>query len=69
MKSKFSDNKTMLLNVNKNFNNKGYNFSDIGEMNTATIAIKMHMSYDFNIKNNMHAVEWKLIALIKKDKN
>ena len=26
------------------------------------------MSYDFYIKHNMHAVEWKIIALINKDK-
>ena len=26
------------------------------------------MSYDFYIKHNMHAVEWKLIAMINKNK-
>ena len=27
------------------------------------------MSYDLYIKHNMHAVEWKLNAMINKDKN
>ena len=26
------------------------------------------MSYDFYFKHNMHAVEWKLLSLINKDK-
>ena len=26
------------------------------------------MSYDFYIKHNMHAVEWKLISMINEDK-
>ena len=29
----------------------------------------MDMSYDFYIKHNMHAVEWKLNAMINKNKN
>ena len=37
-------------------------------MNITTKANKMNNSYDFYFKNNMHAVEWKLNALINKDK-
>ena len=28
----------------------------------------MNMSYDFYIKHNMHMIEWKLNAMINKDK-
>ena len=38
-------------------------------MNIIPIAKKSDMSYDFNIKHNMHAVEWKINAMINKDKN
>ena len=38
-------------------------------MNIIKIANKMDMSYDFYIKHNMHAVEWKLNAMIIKNKN
>ena len=27
----------------------------------------MYMSYDFYIRHNMHAVEWKLIAMINRN--
>ena len=37
-------------------------------MNIITIANKLDMSYDFYITDNMHAVEWKLNALINKNK-
>ena len=37
-------------------------------MHIITIANKMDMSYDFYIKQNMHAVEWKLNAMINKNK-
>ena len=49
------------------YNNKGYTFNRIDELNDKTIADKMDTSYDFCIKHNMHAVEWKLIGLINKD--
>ena len=38
-------------------------------MHFITIANKMDMSYDFNIKHNMCALEWKLNALIYKNKS
>ena len=38
------------------------------ELNIITITDKMDMSNDFYIEHNMHAVEWKLISMIKKDK-
>ena len=38
-------------------------------MNNTTIANKMDMSFDFFIKHNIHAVEWKLNAMINKNKN
>ena len=37
-------------------------------MNIITIANKKHMSYDFYIKHIMHAIEWKLNAMINKNK-
>ena len=37
-------------------------------MNIITIANEMDMSYDFYIKHNMCAVEWKLNAMINKNK-
>ena len=51
------------------FNKKGYIFNHIAEMNIITIANKMDMSYDFYVIHNMHAVEWKLIAVINKNKS
>ena len=37
-------------------------------MKIKTIPNELDMSYDFYNKHNMHAVEWKLNALINKDK-
>ena len=51
-------------NVIKDFKQKGYRFNHIAEINIITIADKMDMSYDFYIKHNMHAVEWKQLAMI-----
>ena len=51
------------------FKNKGYNFNHIEEVNIITIAIKLDMTYDFCIKHKMHAVEWKLNAMINKNKS
>ena len=73
IKSKLSDNKSLhsrekfIENVIKDFKSKGYNFNHIAEMNFITIGNKMDMSYDFYIKHNMRAVEWKLIIMIKKN--
>ena len=38
-------------------------------MHIITIAHTLDMSYDFYIKHNMHAVEWKLNAIINKNKS
>ena len=48
---------------------KGYVFNQIAEMDFITIAHKRDMTYDFYLKHNMSAFEWKLNALINKDKN
>ena len=49
------------------FENKGNNFDHFDEMNLITIANKLDMSYNFYFKHNMHAVEWKLNAMINKN--
>ena len=73
--SELYSNKTMfswykfLENIISDFKNKGYNFNQIAEMNILTIANKLDMLYDFYIKHSMCAVEWKLIAMINKNKN
>ena len=38
-------------------------------MHIITIADKMAMSYDFDIKHNMHAVGWNLNAMISRNKS
>ena len=38
-------------------------------MNFITLAHKCDMTYDFYLKQNMSAFEWKLNAMINKDKN
>ena len=58
-----------LENLIEDFENKGYDFNHIEEMNILTISNKMDMSYDFYIKQNMHMIEWKLNAMINKNKN
>ena len=50
-------------------NNQGYTFNRIDECNIITIADKMVMTYDFYIKHNMCAFEWKFNASINKNKN
>ena len=73
--SKLSDEKTMTCWKNlsgkmiDDFEEKGYTFSHIAGMHNITIAHKMDMSCDFYIKRNMHAVEWRLNALINKNKS
>ena len=72
VKSNLFDNKTMVSWKNffekaiDDIKNKGYNFNHIEEMSIITIAIKMDISYDFYIKHNMCALEWKLNAMINK---
>ena len=58
-----------LENVIDDFKNKGYKFNHIEEMNNITISNKMDMSYEFHIKHNMHAIEWKLKAMVNKNKS
>ena len=72
--SKLSHNKTMipwrniLKKVIDDFKDKGYTFNHIAERHIITIAQKMDMSYDFYIKHNMQAVEWKIRQLLTKRK-
>ena len=48
---------------------EGYDFNYIAEMDFITLAHKRDMTYDFYLKHNMSAFEWKLNAIINKDKN
>ena len=49
--------KNYLQKVIDNFKDKGYTFDHIAEMHIITIANKMDMSYNFYIKQIMHAIE------------
>ena len=46
-----------------------YDFNHKAEMDIITLAHKRDMTCDFYLKHNMPAFEWKLNALINKDKN
>ena len=48
---------------------EGYDFNYKAEMDIKTLAHKRDMTYDFYMKRNMPAVDWKLNQLINKDKN
>ena len=48
---------------------EGCDFSHIAEMDIITLAHKRDMTYDFYLKHNMSAFEWKLNAMNNKDKN
>ena len=48
---------------------EGYDFNYIAEMDIITLAHKRDMTYDFYLKHNMSAFEWKLNSMIDKDKN
>ena len=48
---------------------EGYDFNYIAEMDIITLAHKRDMTYDFYLKHNMLVFEWKLNALINKDKS
>ena len=48
---------------------EGYHFDHIAEMDIITVARKRDMTYDFYLKDNMPAFQWKLNAMITKDKN
>ena len=47
----------------------GCDFSHIAEMDIITLANKRDMTFDFYLKHNMPALEWKLNSMINKDKN
>ena len=47
----------------------GYHFNHIGEMDIIALALKRDMTYDFYIKHNMPAFEWRLNVIISKDKS
>ena len=73
IESNIFSNKTMISwekfldNVFDDF--KEYNFNHIEEMNIITISNKKDMAFDFYIKHNMPMMEWKLNAMINKNKN
>ena len=48
---------------------EGCDFSRIAEMNIITLAHKRDMTYDFFLKHNMSAFEWKLNSKINKNRN
>ena len=50
------------------FKSKGYLFNHIAEKNIIKTSNTWDMSYNFYIKHNMHAVEWKLFSMITKNK-
>ena len=47
---------------------EGYVFDHIAEMDIITLAHKRDMTYDFFLKHIMPAFEWKMNAMINKDK-
>ena len=61
--------KNYVENAIDGFKTEGYVFSQISQMNIIIVCNKMDMTYDFYIKQNMPAVEWKLNQLINKDRN
>ena len=69
------DNKTKISWSNfsekriSDFKDKGYTFNHIAEMLIITIAIKLDMTHDFHPNHIMCALEWKLNAMINRDKN
>ena len=73
--SKLFDNKTMcfwqkfLANAIKDFDNKEYNLNHRAEMSKIKISNKLDMSFDFHIRHNMHAVEWRIKTIINENEN
>ena len=53
----------------KNLKEERYDFDLIAEMNIITLAHERVMAYDFYVKHDMPAFEWKLSGTINKDKN
>ena len=58
-----------LKDVITNLKDEGYDFSHIGEMDIITLAHKRDITYEFYLRHNMPAVEWKINQLINKNKN
>ena len=52
-----------------NLKEEGYHFNHIADMDNITLAFKRYMTYDFSLKRNMSDFEWKLNAMINKNKN
>ena len=48
---------------------EGYDFNHLAEMDIITLAHKRDMTYDFYLKQKKAAIEWKLNAMINKDKS
>ena len=51
------------------FSEEGYHFNHTAEMDVITLSHKRDKTYDFYLKHNMSAFEWKLNPMINKDKN
>ena len=72
--SKLTNNKTMIsrkLFVEKviyNFKNEGYDFSHLSQINILIVCKKRDLTHEFYMKHNMPAVEWKLNAMINREK-
>ena len=58
-----------MSDVIHNLKEEGYDSNQIVEMDIITLAHKRDMTYDFYLKHNMSAFEWKLNAMTNKDKN
>ena len=52
-----------------NLKEEGYDFNYIAEMDIITLAHKRDLTYDFYLKHNMPAFEWKLNQLNNKDRS
>ena len=61
--------KTFLEKVIDDFKDKGYTFNHIAVMHNITMAIHLDLLYDFHIKHNMSALEWKLNAMFNKNRS
>ena len=72
--SLLTDNKTMVSwkvfveNAITKLKYEGFHFSHISQMNIIIVCNKVDMTYDFYLKHNMPAVEWKLNQLINNNK-
>ena len=75
LSSVLTDNRTLISwkifieNATDGFKTDGHVFSHISQMNIIIECNKMDMTYDFYIKQNMPAVEWRINQLINKDRN